>query len=156
MRTPRTPVTGERNCLQSCAHILPTITDVALTVATAGDARGEPELLDGVAGHDRDHPCGPALITTCAITPVTSTLSTSPSKRLRAEKPSPISGRHVAAKALDLRDGDQPPVALVTLRPRRPLRSHRRTVSTLTPSAFEASPIGTIRPFAPLTAPPPT
>jgi hypothetical protein len=85
--------------------------------------------------------CGPASISTRAMTPSTSTDDTTPGKRLRADRRSPAACRagRLVSRSTSLRGTRR------RLRSSRtvasfPARSQRRSVSTLTPTAFAASP----------------
>jgi hypothetical protein len=86
--------------------------------------------------------CGPASISTSAITPSTSIERTVPAKRLRAEKESPVAWRAGAAPRRSTSSTGTRRRLRASLVVRRvPARSQRRSVSALTPSRFAASPI---------------
>ena len=110
-------------------------TAVALTPAASPSSSTESRVIAAVTRN------GPASSSTSAITPSHSTDRTMPANRLRAERSVPVRCR------------DGPPLSRLTsdagtsrrLRASRlilirPLRSQRRSVSTLTPSAAAASP----------------
>src|SRR6478735_12260076 len=139
---------------QSRPHSRATITEVALTVATALTPGTRPSSSTASRVITDTMWLPPDSISTCAITPVTSTLVTTPSNRLRAENEVSTwwttwpSRRAISSSSTTRRLAESRSVTM------RPLRSQRRSVSTLTPSARAASPTGSIRPIEPRTLAP--
>src|SRR6476660_410500 len=78
---------GEQNPGQEGAlHVRSTITEVALTAAVAGTPGARPSSSTESRVTAAVIRCGPASISTSAITPSTSTDVITPGKRLRAER----------------------------------------------------------------------
>src|SRR5436190_19733932 len=139
---------SQQHSHKTAPHGLPTITEVALTVATALTPGRSPSSSTASRVTIETMWWGPAWISTCAITPVTSTLLTTPSNLLRAEKVGSTAAiwcpprRVISLWATTRRLAESRRIVI------RPARSQRRSVSTLTPSARAASPTGSIRSMA--------
>ena len=93
---------------------LSTITDVALTAAVAGTPGAKPSSSTASRVTAATIRCGPASISTSAITPSTSTERTTPGNRLRALKAWPVAGRRGCGESRSTSSlRHEPPVALV-------------------------------------------
>ena len=138
-QTPRRALGGRRAPRGRSVRSI--ITEVALTTAVADTPGASPSSsIESrvIAAVTRN---GPASTSTSAITPSASTERTTPEKRLRAERSVPVRWR--CGRAVRRRISEAGTIR--RLRASRlvwiwPLRSQRRSVSTLTPSAEAASP----------------
>ena len=135
---------GERR--RPCEHafhagLLSIITEVAFTVAVAGTPGAKPSSATESRVTAAVTRCGPASISTSAITPSISTERTIPGNRLRADSEPPARCRRGrgASRSISLTGTSRRLRASRDVRS-LPLRSQRRSVSVLTPRALAASP----------------
>src|SRR4051812_7003549 len=118
------------------------MTLVALTVATAGMPGARPSSSAASRVIAAVMRCGPALISTSAITPSTSIDWRVPARRLRADSGAPVLWRVAAARRRVISlAGTRRRLRSSRVVFRRPSRSQRRSVSTETLRARAASPM---------------
>src|SRR5690606_14247069 len=150
----RTPRPAYRPCPPG--HRVPpgvsTITCVAFTTATASAPGRSPSSSTASELISETTLCGPHCTSTCAITVSATTFVTSPTNRLRAERPTAVGSADSAVRSSSddftacLRANAASSAPSTTLRPaesspasRWPERTHRRIVSSLTPIKRAAS-----------------